>query len=115
MTDPSLPAGAVLENDVFVTSDIFDDHNGNNHGHTQTIVNTWADIEIEKRSFGQNKVGYDEDLGRFIFEDSEGFVTAGHELRYEINVQNKGASDAQNVQILDLLPGFFAGLTSWII
>jgi uncharacterized repeat protein (TIGR01451 family) len=103
--DTDLAAGTVLENDVSVSSDNPDGDNSSNQAFTQTIVNTWADMEITKISVGENVTGYDGDLRRHIFEDLPGEVTAGLELRYEITVQNNGASDAQNVQILDLLPG----------
>ena len=105
LVDASLPPGLVLNNDAFVVADTHDDNNANDHAGTQTIINTWADMEIIKLSVGENVTGYDVALRRAIFEDLAGAVTAGRELRYEITVQNKGASDAQNVQILDLLPG----------
>ena len=63
------------------------------------------EMEIAKLSVGQNKTAYDTELRRFVMEDLPGEVTAGHELRYEITVQNKGASDAQNVQVLDAYLG----------
>jgi len=112
LVDPSVPAGAVLKNDVSVESDTFEPRNEDNYDSTLTTVNTWADMEITKISVGENKTGYDDDEQRFVLSDLPGQVTAGHELRYEITVQNTGPSDAQNVQVLDLLPGQTdAGLT----
>jgi uncharacterized repeat protein (TIGR01451 family)/CSLREA domain-containing protein len=105
LVDPDVLPGSVLENDVLVTSDIFDLDNGDNYAHTLTAVETWADMAITKLSVGKNVTGYDIGLRRPILEDLPGQVTAGNELRYEISVQNSGPSDAQNVQILDLLPG----------
>ncbi|MBM4467094.1 MAG: DUF11 domain-containing protein, partial [Chloroflexi bacterium] len=109
LVDPSLAPGTVLENDVFVTSDIFDPDNGDNHAHTLTTVNTWADMSIAKSAVGDNVIGYDEALRRFIYRDLPSEVTAGRELRYTISVQNNGPSDAQNVQVMDVLPDLFAG------
>lgn len=103
--DSSIAPGTVLENDVSVTSDSVDVDNTNNLAHTQTIVNTWADMVITKLSVGENVIGWDANLRRNILQDLPGQVTAGRGMRYEITVQNTGASDAQNVQILDLLPG----------
>ncbi|MCB0216636.1 MAG: DUF11 domain-containing protein, partial [Chloroflexi bacterium] len=105
LVDPSLDPGSVLENDVNVYSAQFDPSNANNHAFVQTIVDTWADMSIAKLSVGQVKTGWDATLRREILQDLPGQVTAGHPLRYEITVQNNGASDARNVQILDLLPG----------
>jgi uncharacterized repeat protein (TIGR01451 family) len=109
LVDPSVAAGAVLENDAHVTSDIFDDNNGNNYAHVELIANTWADMSVTKTSVGQVKVSYDATLRRYVLQDVPNQVTAGHELRYEITVQNNGASDAQHVQVLDVLPDYFTG------
>ena len=105
LVDPSLPPGTVLTNEVYVTSDNFDMDNSDNRAVSHTVVNTWADMEITKLSVGDNITGYDTDLWRFIYEELPGQATAGLGLRYEISVQNNGPSDAQNVQVLDLLPG----------
>ncbi len=103
LVDPSVPAGAVLENDAFVSADIFDPDNADNHVFVQSTVNTWADMSIAKTSVGENKTGWDPVLRRFILQDLPGQVTAGHDLRFEISVQNNGPSDAQNVQVIDVL------------
>ncbi|MCB9177357.1 MAG: DUF11 domain-containing protein [Caldilineae bacterium] len=105
LVDPSLDPGTVLENDVNVYSEQFDPSNADNHAFVQTIVDAWADMSITKLSVGQVKTGWDATLRREILQDLPGQVTAGHPLRYEITVQNNGASDARNVQVLDLLPG----------
>ena len=105
--DPALAAGEMLENDAFVTSDIFDDNNRNNYAFTQTLVNTWADMSVTKTSVGEVEVAWDATLMRPVLQDVAGQVTAGHELRYEITVQNNGASDAQGVQVLDVLPDVY--------
>ena len=105
LVDPGVPAGAILENDAFVSSDTYEPDNTDNYDTTLTTVNTWADMRITKLSVGENKTDWDEETQRFELTDLPGEVTAGHELRYELTVQNNGPSDAQNVQILDLLPG----------
>ena len=104
ITDPNLAPGTMLENDAFATSDNFDPTNENNHANTQTVVNTWADLELAKGAVGENKVAWDATLRRFVVQDIIDSVTAGGELRYELVVQNKGASTARNVQIADALP-----------
>lgn len=103
--DPSLDPGTVLTNDAFVLAETYDINNRNDFDSTMTTVNTWADMEITKNSVGQNVTGYDLSLREFEIEDLPGKVTPGMMLRYEITVQNTGPSDAQGVQILDLLPG----------
>ncbi len=104
LVDPSLPAGAVLENDAIVTSDIFDPNNSNNQTYVQTVVDNWADMSASKLSFGQNITGYDAAQLRFIYEDLPGEVTAGLVMRYEVQIQNNGPGDARNVQFRDRLP-----------
>ena len=101
---PNTAPGTVLNNSVSVTSDEVDPNSGNNAASAQATVSTWADMQITKLSVGENITGYDVGIDREILEDLPGQVTAGRELRYEITVQNMGPSDAQNVQILDLLP-----------
>ncbi|MGD2050175.1 MAG: DUF11 domain-containing protein, partial [Chloroflexota bacterium] len=103
--DPSLNPGTVLTNDAFVLAETYDVNNRNDFDSTMTTVNTWADMEITKNSVGENVTGYNPDLREFEIEDLPGQVTPGMLLRYEITVQNTGPSDAQGVQILDLLPG----------
>jgi len=105
---PNVPDGTVLENDVCVGSDIFDNNNANNCAHNQTIVKTSADMAIAKTSVGSNKVGYNATLRKFQFQDIVGQVTAGGQLRYEITVQNDGPSDSLNVTVKDTLPQPFA-------
>jgi uncharacterized repeat protein (TIGR01451 family) len=104
LVDPALPAGAVLENDALVTSDIFDPDNTDNHAHVQTVVNNWADMSASKTSVGQNITGYDPAIQAFIQTDLPGQVTAGLILRYQVQVQNNGPGDAQNVIVRDRLP-----------
>ena len=84
VTAASLAAGTVLENDAYVTSDIFDPDNGNNLANTQNTVLAAADISVLKTAAGT--------------------VVAGNILRYQIAVQNNGPSDALNVTIKDTLP-----------
>jgi len=104
LVDPSVPAGAVLENDAFVTSDVFDPFNQNNHAHAQTVIDTFGDLSTSKTAMGQNVIGFDVPNQRFIFADLPNQVTAGLMLRYEISVQNNGPSDSNNVTLEDTLP-----------
>jgi len=104
LVDPSLAAGSVLENDAFVSSDVFDPFNQNNHTHVETVVDTDADLSTSKTAMGQNVVGYDVANQRFNLQDQANFVTAGLVLRYEIAVQNNGPSDSSNVTLSDVLP-----------
>ncbi|MCB0215682.1 MAG: DUF11 domain-containing protein [Chloroflexi bacterium] len=104
LVDPSLPAGAVLENDAVVTSDIFDPDNSDNQAYAQTVVDNWADMSATKLGFGQNVTGYDPVQLRFIRQDLPAEVTAGLILRYQVQVQNNGPGDARNVVVRDRLP-----------
>ena len=81
LVDPATAPGAVLVNDAFVYSDIFDPTNANNHASGQISIDSWADMSLSKVSVGQNVVGYDDVLRRFIREDRVGEVTAGLFLR----------------------------------
>ena len=83
--DPSAPDGALLENDVTIFSDVFDDDNSNNFDYTLTEVNTWADLAIRKTA--------DPDP-----------VVAGEPLRIFLEVDNFGPSDAKQVLVTDELP-----------
>ena len=81
----NVPNGTILENDVAVTSDKFDNNNANNFGHNLTTVSTAADLSISKT-------------------DNPDPVVAGQNLNYTIRVTNTGPSDAQNVVVTDTLP-----------
>ncbi len=94
--NPDVAAGTVLENDAYVTSDVFDDNNANNTDYTLTQVKSVAELGVTKRS------NYDdvEDAG----DDASGPVLAGTELEYVIAVSNGGPSDAAAVVVVDDLP-----------
>ncbi len=85
LLDPGLPAGTVLENDVFVVSDSHDDDNGDNFGYVLTEVESVADLEVTKTAEPSTAV-------------------AGEPLEYVITVTNEGSSDAANVLVIDTLP-----------
>ncbi|MEO8083525.1 MAG: CHRD domain-containing protein, partial [Ardenticatenales bacterium] len=104
LVDPSLQAGAVLENDAFVASDVFDPFNQNNHTHVELVVDTDADLSTSKTAIGQNVIGYDVANQRFTLADQANRVTAGLVLHYELAVQNNGPSDSNNVTLSDVLP-----------
>ena len=80
-----VPDGTILENDVYVTSDVFDDHNGNNYTSNLTTVDAAADLIISKI-------------------DDPNVVSAGELLQYTVRVTNTGPSDALNVVVTDTLP-----------
>ncbi len=80
-----VPHGTILENDVYVTSDVFDDHNGNNFTSNLTTVDAAADLIVTKT-------------------DNPDPVTAGELLQYTVLVTNTGPSDALNVVVSDTLP-----------
>jgi len=88
--DPSIPDGTVLENDVLVYSDVFDDNNSNNQTSNLTLVDAAADLVITKT-------------------DLPDPVTAGELLQYTITVENTGPSDALSVVVSDTLPTDGAG------
>ncbi|MBK8538428.1 MAG: DUF11 domain-containing protein [Ardenticatenia bacterium] len=85
----SLANGTILENDVFVTSDVYDPRNRDNYAANLTTVNTAADLSITKT-------------------DSPDPVIAGRPLQYTITVTNNGPSDAQDVVVSDTLPAQLA-------
>jgi uncharacterized repeat protein (TIGR01451 family) len=108
LVDSSIPAGAVLENDVRVSSDVFDPDSSDDQDYAQTTIRASADLALSKTAVGQNVTGYNTALGQFIITDQADRVTAGLLLRYRIQVQNEGPSDAAYVLLRDRLP---AGLT----
>ena len=83
--DPSTPAGTVLENDVMVMADPFDNNNANNFDSSLSTVKTAADLRIEKM-------------------DMPDPVKAGQALYYTLRVTNDGPSDAMFVVVTDTLP-----------
>ncbi|MFN8422411.1 MAG: CHRD domain-containing protein [Anaerolineae bacterium] len=104
LVSPSLKVGAVLENDAYVSSDVLDPFNQNNHANVELVVDTDADLSTSKTAMGQNVIGYDVANQRFTLADQASRVTAGLVLRYEIAVQNNGPSDSSNVTLTDVLP-----------
>ncbi len=103
VTDSSLQPGTVLENDVHVSSDIFDPLNGNNYANTQNTVLAAADMAVVKSAMGE-VVSYNATLRQEVVTDTAGQVTPGRLLRYEVTVQNNGPSRARNVTVKDTLP-----------
>lgn len=103
--DPGLEPGSLLANDALVLADTYDTDNSNDYASTLATVNTWADMEITQNAIGQVVTGYDNDLREHKIGALPGGVTPGMIMRYEITVQNTGPSDAQGVQVLNLLPG----------
>ena len=91
-----VPEGTILENDVYVTSDVFDDNNLNNWAHQLTTVGTVANLRIQK--FG-----------------NPGPVPAGTQTSYDIRYQNLGPSVARDVIILDVLPPGFDILSVQVV
>ncbi len=87
--NPSLANGTILENDVFVSSDVYDPRNSDNYASNLTTVTTAADLSITKT-------------------DSPDPVIAGRPLQYTITVTNNGPSDAQDVVVSDTLPAQLA-------
>jgi uncharacterized repeat protein (TIGR01451 family) len=79
------PDGTVLTNDSSVTSSTTDPDGGNNTSSQDTDVNAVADLQITKTS----------DLE--IYSPKETIV-------YTIEVTNLGPSDAQDVEVVDVLP-----------
>ncbi len=83
--DPALAEGTLLENDVLVTSGVFDDRSQDNQTFHQTRVDTWADLRLAKRHDPATAV-------------------AGQLLRYTLEVTNGGPSVARDVWLYDDLP-----------
>jgi|GEM_PF-1655716 len=104
ITDASLAPGAILENDAYVTSDVFDIDNSNNYRFTQNTVLAAADMGVNPTSVGEVVSSYNAVLREFIVTDTANQVTAGKILRYQAQVQNNGPSDGRNVTIQVNLP-----------
>ena len=79
------PVGTIISNTVIVGSDTFDHVPGNNTSTKETDVNTSADLEIVKT----------------VSSDP---VVAGTAITYTLTVTNYGTSDAQAVQVSDIVP-----------
>jgi len=94
--DPSLPDGTILENDVRVDSDMFDDNNANNHGASYTRVNAVADLTLSKSS-----------QGPFPWK-------AGEVRTYLYDIANEGPSWARDVALIDFLPPQALFLRAWM-
>ncbi|MEO8084728.1 MAG: hypothetical protein ABI780_12970, partial [Ardenticatenales bacterium] len=104
ITDAGLTPGAVVENDASVASDVFDPNNANNLRFVQNTVLAAADMAIAKSAVGEVVSSYDTTLRRFVDTDTANQVTAGKQLRYQLQVQNNGPSNGQNVTIQENLP-----------
>src|ERR671937_352936 len=79
----------ILHNDARVSSDTFDGNNANDLSHTDTNVQTSADLAVTNVS-------------------SPATVVAGRALNFRVTVANNGPSTARNVTLNDPLP---AGVT----
>ncbi|MBN2147374.1 MAG: DUF11 domain-containing protein, partial [Anaerolineales bacterium] len=82
--DPSLLPGTILTNTASLTSSTLDDDPVDNTAQAETLVETAADLAIDKV-----------DLSDPV-EPTEGFL-------YQINIANPGPSDAQDVVVVDTL------------
>ncbi|MCI0440162.1 MAG: hypothetical protein L0177_13690 [Chloroflexi bacterium] len=74
-----------LMNTAAVSGDAFDPDEGNNSSTVEVLVETEADVSVDKQASGT--------------------ITAGSELDYTITVTNNGPSDAQGVVVTDSFPG----------
>jgi len=89
--DPELPSDyLLLENDVWVYSDIFDPDNSDNRVHVILDVYTRSDLFMSKWGSGPP---WDPD-----------HAVAGEELEYHVRVRNLGPSTAHNFHFVDPLP-----------
>ena len=104
ITDASLAAGTVLENDALVYSDSFDVDNTDNMANAQNTVLTASDLSVAKSAVGEEVTGYDATLHAFQIAEATNRVTAGKILRYQIQVQNSGPCDSLNVTLQEDLP-----------
>jgi len=88
----------VLENDASVSSDVLDLDNSDNHVHTLTMVNNWADLLVSGYSaWGETAVPL-EGIA-LVYQEYGDQVTAGRQLRYEITVENRGPGEASGVTV----------------
>ncbi len=83
-TDPGLAEGTLLTNEASALSDSPDGDVANNHNAATTMLSTAADLAVDKA-----------DLADPV-EPAEGFL-------YQVNVYNRGASDARDVVVVDTL------------
>ena len=104
ITDSTLEAGAVLENDALVTADTLELNTTNNLAFTQNTVLTAADMALTKSNMGEVVTGVNPLTGELIVTDTANAVTAGMLLRYELSATNNGPSQALNVTVKDTLP-----------
>ena len=89
--------GTILENDVFVTSDVFDPYDGNNHANQLTTVTPRSLILVTKT-------------------DLPDPVVAGTMVEYRIRIQNNGPSVAHGVSFRDSLPNpAFVSFNNYVI
>ncbi len=104
ITDSTLPAGAVLENDALVTADTFELNTTDNLRFTQNTVLAAADMSLTKSNMGEVVTGVNPLTGELIVTDTANAVTAGMLLRYQLSATNNGPSQALNVTVKDTLP-----------
>jgi uncharacterized repeat protein (TIGR01451 family) len=83
--DPNIARGSILENDVRVSSGVFEPNNANNFAHNQTVVNTSADLRVAK-------------------SHDPATLVAGELVRYTLAITNDGPSTAKDVWAYDTLP-----------
>ncbi|MBI5547955.1 MAG: DUF11 domain-containing protein [Deltaproteobacteria bacterium] len=82
---PSVPNGTLITNIATVSSATADPVPGNNTATIQTTVLATADLAITK-------------------DGRPELTNPAYRIRYTLTVTNNGASDAQNVQVVDALP-----------
>ncbi len=90
VTDSTLPAGAVLENDALVTADTFELNTTDNLRFTQNTVLSAADMSLTKSNMGEVVTGVNPLTGELIVTDTANAVTAGMLLRYQLSATNNG-------------------------
>ncbi len=104
ITDSTLPAGTVLENDALVTADTFELNTTDNLRFTQNTVLAAADMSLTKSNMGEVVIGVNPLTGELIVTDTPNAVTAGMLLRYQLSATNNGPSQALNVTVKDTMP-----------
>lgn len=91
-----MPPGTIIRNSAMASSDIFDPDNSNNQDTVPANVEAAADLVLAKR-------------------DSADPVTAGEAFQYIVDVTNNGPSDAEDVEVTDLLPAGVSYLGATVI
>jgi uncharacterized repeat protein (TIGR01451 family) len=85
-----VPGGVVLTNNAHVSAGTFDDDNSNNYAAFDTMVESVANLTIDKAAYTESGGGVT--------------VIAGEQIEYSLNVFNTGPSMASNVMVYDYMP-----------